>query len=232
MSTPAAPQTHTRSIFIRSGLTAVLYLGGGVPLVFGVAFAFSRLPRHIDLFDSPIIGLGLFMGVLVGGGWLWGRTLERLAAQPHSGALAWSVALGFPTISIIAAMALGRLEQILVEEGGARDTPIYLVFAVLFTLSSLVVVGVVGGVIGLALRDGRLAGELALFGGLAGGAGFLLADVIQHVLGRVVGGPNAAATATMLTVMMVGHAVAAFMGGGVIGWRLAQKNSRQPGRNP
>ena len=224
---PAAESRPTpiptgRAAFWRSGLTAALYLAGGVPLVFGLAFLASQLPGHIDLFESPLLGFGLFIGVAAGGGWLWGRALERLAGQ---GPLAWPVALSFPGLSILAALALGRLEVFLLEEGGAGDTPIYIVFAALFTLSSFFVVAAAGAVIGLALRDGRLALQLALFGGLAGGAGFLLADVVQHLLGRVVGGPNAAATATMLTVMAVGHAAAAFLGGGVIGWRLARRAS-------
>jgi hypothetical protein len=200
-----------------------LYLATGVPLVFAAAFALSQLPGHMDLFESPLLGLGLFVAVSAGGGWLWGRTLERLVVQPRPGPLAWPAAVSFPVVSIAAALALGRLEVFLLEDGGAGDTPIYVVFAALFTLSSFAVVAAMGGVIGLALRDGRLALELALFGGLAGGAGFLLADVVQHLLGRVVGGPNAAETATMLTVMAIGHAVAAFLGGGVIGWRLARR---------
>lgn len=217
-----APIPTARAAFLRAGLTAALYLAGGVPLVFALAFALSRLPGHIDLFESPLVGLGLFVAVSAWGGWLWGRGLERLAGR---GPLAWPVALSFPVLSILAALALGRLEVLLLEEGGAGDTPIYIVFAALFTLSSFVVVAAAGAVIGLALRGGRLARDLALFGGLAGGLGFLAADVVQHLLGRVVGGPNAAATATMLTVMAVGHAAAAFAGGGVIGWRLARSAS-------
>jgi hypothetical protein len=222
ISTPLTP----RAIFVRSGLTALLYLSGGVPLVFALAFALSQLPGHMDLFESPLLGLGLFIAVSAGGGWLWGRRLERLIGQLRSGPLAWAVAISFPVISMAAAMALGRLEVFLLEEGGAGDTPIYVVFAVLFTLSSFFVVAAMGSVIGLALQDRRLALELALSGGLAGGAGFLLADVVQHLLGRVVGGPNAAQTATMLTVMALGHAIAAFTGGGVIGGRLARHTAK------
>jgi len=110
-----------RAIFVRSGLTAMLYLAGGVPLVFAVAFALSRLPWHTDLFENPILGLGSFVIVSAGGGWLWGRTLERLTAQSRYGRLAWSVAVSFPIISIAAAMALGQLERFLVEDGEAES---------------------------------------------------------------------------------------------------------------
>jgi len=61
----------SRAIFVRSGLTAMLCLAGGVPLVFAVAFALSRLPWHTDLFENPILGLGSFVIVSAGGGWLW-----------------------------------------------------------------------------------------------------------------------------------------------------------------
>lgn len=224
MTSPSSPPT-ARAAFVRSGLSALVCLAGGVPLVFGLAFALSQLPGHIALLESPLLGLGLFVGVSAGGGWLWGRSLERLGGQARPSRLAWVVAIGFPAISIAAALALGRLEAYFLEDGGAGDTPVFVVFAVLFTLSSSSVVAVMGGLVGLAQRDGRLALQLAVRGGLAAGAGFLLADVVQHLLGRVVGGPNAAETATMLTVMAVGHAVAAFAGGGVIGWWLARPHA-------
>ena len=46
-------------------------------------------------------------------------------------------------------------------------------------------------------------------GALAGAAAFLIANVIQDLLGRRVGGPNAAETATMITVMLISNICAA-----------------------
>jgi hypothetical protein len=42
----------------------------------------------------------------------------------------------------------------------------------------------------------------------------------MEALGWQVGGPNAAARATMLTVMFAGNAGAALIGGAWLGWRL------------
>ena len=53
------------------------------------------------------------------------------------------------------------------------------------------------------------AGRLALRAALAGAAAFLIANVIQDLLGRRVGGPNAAETATMITVMFLSNTCAA-----------------------
>lgn len=215
-----APALTARAVFWRGGLTAMLYLTGGLPLVFGIAFLLSRLPYHMDLFESPLLGMALFVSVTAGGGWLWGRSLARLTGRPQSGALAWTAAGTFLVLVFSAAFALGQLEVFLIEDRGAGNLPIYLVFAVLFTLSSFYVTAGMGAALGLALRDRTLALDLAWRGGLAGAGAFLAADVIQHLLGRVVGGPNAAATATMLTVMMIGHAAAALAGGGVIAARI------------
>ncbi|MBL8056022.1 MAG: hypothetical protein JNK29_04955 [Anaerolineales bacterium] len=231
LSTPGARPASAltaRAVFWRGGLTALLYLAGGLPLVFGVAFLLSRLPYHMDLFESPLLGMALFVGVTAGGGGLWGRSLARLTGRPEVKTLAWAAAGSFLALVFSAAFALGQLEVVLVEERGAGDMPIYLVFAALFTLSSGYVTGGVGAALGLALRDRALALDLAWRGGLAGAAAFLAADVLQHLLGRVVGGPNAAATATMLTVMAVGHAAAALAGGGVIAARIWTRAAAVP----
>lgn len=222
----AAPSA--RAAFWRGGLAAMLFLTGGLPLVFGLAFLLSRLPYHLDLFEAPLLGMALLVTVTAGGGWLWGRSLARLTGRPEHRRLAAAAAGTFLAAVFGAAFVLGRLEVFLIEERGAGDLPIYVVFAGLFTFSSALVVALMGAAVGLALREGALARELALFGGLAGGLGFLVADVIQHLLGRVVGGPNAAATATMLTVMMVGHAAAGLAGGGVIAVRIWRRSAAVP----
>lgn len=223
----ATPLT-ARAAFWRGGLTAMLYLTGGLPLVFGLAFLLSRLPYHIDLFESPVLGMALFVSVTAGGGWLWGRSLAHLTGRPEVNALAWTTAGTFLAVVFSAAFALGQLEVMLIEEGGAAGAPVYLIFAALFTLSSFYVTAGVGAALGLALRDRALALDLAWRGGSAGAAAFLAADVIQHLLGRVVGGPNAEATFTMLSVMLIGHAAAALAGGGVIAARIWTRSAAVP----
>jgi hypothetical protein len=74
--------------------------------------------------------------------------------------------------------------------------------------------------IGLAVGGGRLAGRLAWRGALAGATAFLIANVIQDLLGRRVGGPNAAQTATMITVMFISNTMAALAMTAAIARRL------------
>ena len=62
---------------------------------------------------------------------------------------------------------------------------------------------------------------------MAGGA-FLVADVVQDLLGRRVGGPNAGATSTMLSVMAIGDLAAAIAGSAVIGALLTRHEAARP----
>jgi len=52
---------------------------------------------------------------------------------------------------------------------------------------------------------------------------FLVVNLLMESLGWVIGAPNAAERATMVTVLALGNITAAITGGAVMGWKLARK---------
>ncbi len=208
-------------IVLNYSLPAALLLGGVMPVIFGLLFFGSgRLPFH-ELW-SPIMAVVSVVGGLFVAGGLWGRSVALALGDGRRNRVFWVTGLANVVITIGAMQTLGQLELLIVEERALGRFPVHLSFAVLFTLAAGIVTALLVLVVGWQLRGGRVAAKLAGWTGLTAAAAFLLADVVQDLLGRRVGGPNAEATITMLSVAFIGNFVAAFAAGTVLGWRLTR----------
>src|SRR5205823_6934277 len=96
--------------------------------------------------------------------------------------------------------------------------PIHNVFTLLFTPGAAIIAGASGAALGFGMRDWAMAGRLAWMCAITGGCAFLVVNLTLDGLGWRVGGPDAAARATMLTTALLGNLAAAMTGGAVIGW--------------
>ncbi len=217
-----------RSLFWRSGLSSALWLGLSVPVLFVGVFALAEAVPMSHAMET--IGPVLMLIVVLGGfgvaGALWGRALTRQTGLPYARRVAWVSGLIFAPLTLATMQALGSAELVFVEGRLARALPVHVSFAILFTLAAFVVTAGMALGVGWAARGWRFGLRLALWSGLAAALAFLAADVAQDLLGRRVGGPDAARTATMLTVAFLGNLVAAFVGGGVMGWKLDTDTTR------
>jgi len=209
-----------QTILRSAGLTA-LYLFGGFLSGFLAAFALTGLPMHLPESTRVMLGFGTIMIVVLAASALWGRSIARLCRVDEPRRTTWAGALSFGPAMILAALALGKLEGILIEESRGPDLPVHVVFTLLFVPAVFFVTGVVGYSLGYAQRDTSLAWRCALGVGLAGSLAFLVVNLGMHQLGWQVGGPNAASRATMLTVMLAGNLGAALAGGAALGALLA-----------
>ncbi len=204
MSTPAAPRAPS---LIRLALPGLLlpasFLGVAVMAV-ALQPILSQLPSETSqAAQFPIFGLALF---LFGG--LWARALARHTGPGPRRRMMLAGAFSHITLVFLAGLVLGRAEEIFVS-AGVSPMPIHNLFTALFVPATALVCGGMSAAIGLAAGGARLAGRLAWRGAVAGAAAFLIANVIQDLLGRRVGGPNAAETATMITVMLLSNICAA-----------------------
>ena len=213
--------------FVLPGLRGALYLGGAFPAIFVVLILAQQLLGH-DQDGATLPTLMLAIGALLAAGGLWGRSLARQAGAPRPRLLMAATAITFGAANLAAVMGLGVLEKVFVEHGRAGPIPIHVVFAILFSLANVAAVGLLALVAGTVMRGWRFGLRLALAAGPAAGTAFLLADGLQDLLGRRVGGPRAEATFTMLSVALIGNLVAAFVASGVIGLLLAGSRPAQP----
>ncbi len=210
METPLAvpaPATSRGPSLIRLALPGLLlpasFIGVAVMAV-ALQPLLSQLPSDISQASQfPIIGLALF---IFGG--LWARALARHASPGARRSMIWAGAISHVTLVLLAGVVLGLLEENLVQAGNS-PLPLHQLFTALFVPATALVCAGMSAAIGLAASGGRLAGRLAWRGALAGAIAFLIANVIQDLLGRRVGGPNAAETATMITVMFISSICAA-----------------------
>jgi hypothetical protein len=179
----------------------------------------GHMARRIEDF-GVYIGLGalLLCGSL--GGALWAWLLARIVRLPERTRVAWAGAIVYGPFTVITILLLNEAELYFVEGAGRYLLSVHIAFAIVFTLAAAAMAALAGAAIGIALRDRRLALKLALSAGVIAGGVFLLADMVQDLLGRRVGGINAAATATMLTVMLVGNILASLAASAVIGAML------------
>ena len=216
-------RTLRASLFWRTGLSTGFYLGLSVPVLMFIVFqvADSVPMTHTVEMALPILLLAATLGGLGLAGSLWGRTLARQTGVPHARRLAWVGGLLFGPLTLAAAQALGQAELVLVEGRLARTLPVHVSFALVFTLAAFAVTAGMALGVGWAARGWRFGLGVALWAGLAAAAAFLFADVVQDLLGRRVGAPGAERTLTMLSVALLGNLVAAFVGGGVLGRKLA-----------
>jgi hypothetical protein len=212
---------NLRQISIRSAALTALFLFGGLLLGFLAAFWLTGLPMHLPESTRVLLGFTIIMSVVVAAGALWGRAIARLCQAGEPRRTTWAGALTFGPALLLAALALGRLERLFVEEGGGPDLPVHNVFTVLFVPAVFFVAGAVGLAVGLAQREARIAWRCALGSGLAGSAAFLVVNLAMDSLGWRIGAPGAAERATMLTVMMAGNLGASLAGGAALGALLA-----------
>jgi len=125
--------------------------------------------------------------------------MAAVALSDQKKRLTWAGALSFAPSLILAGIALGRLELIIVERGDGPDLPVHVVFTLLFVPAAFFVAGMGGLAMGIALKDLKLAVRLALGAGLAAALGFLAVDLVMDALGYRVGAPGAAERATSAT---------------------------------
>lgn len=210
METPIAipaPAARRAPSLMRLALPGLLlpasFLGVAVMAV-ALQPILSRLPSESSqVAQFPIIGLALF---LFGG--LWAGALARHVDTSLRRRMMWAGAIGHMGLVLLAGVILGLLEEDLVG-GGNSPLPLHQLFTALFVPATAIVCAGMSAAVGLAAGGRRLAGRLAWRGALAGAAAFLIANVIQDLLGRRVGGPNAAETATMISVMFIANTCAA-----------------------
>lgn len=203
-STPAAPRAPSLVRLAWPGLILPGSLIGAGVMAVVLQPLMALLPDDIrQATQFPIISLALF---LFGG--LWARTLGRGMAVAPRRRMMLAGAFSHVALVLLAGVVLGRLEEDLVGAGNS-PLPIHQLFTALFVPATALVCGGMSAAVGLAAGGRRLAGRLAWRGALAGAAAFFFANVIQDLLGRRVGGPNAAETATMISVMFIANICAA-----------------------
>ena len=216
-----------KRIFRDYSLPAALLLGGALPLGFLVAMAVdAALPMHRLVNAAQTVAAFAVMTVLGG---LWGRSVARAAGSRATTRLFWAAAGSFSVGVLGAVLGLGQLEQVFVERRALGPLPIHLIFAVIFPPAMGLVSALMAFVAGALLRGPRFGGRVAWQAGLAAAVAFLAATVIQDLLGRRVGGPNAEATFTMVSVTMIGNFFGAMAAGTVLGRSLAAASEPEAG---
>src|SRR4029453_9621895 len=104
--------------------------------------------------------------------------------------------------------------------GAQSGLEIHDVYTLLFVPATFLVVAAGSFALGLGLGDARFGLSLALRSGLPAMVAFLVISRLMDALGWRVGGPNAAARATMVVVTLISMVGTAVVAGAVIGSRL------------
>lgn len=210
-------------IGLRAGGITLLYLGGGLVLSFGTAFAASNVPIHIAEKTKNIGAVLLMLAFLGLASLLWGRRMARLAGiddprVARIGGLSWAIALFVVALVASAGELLFGL-----------GIPTHVLYGLIFVPACFVIVGSVSLAWGWALRSGRLGRKLLLKAALPAAAAYLLVYLAMDTLGYRVGAPGAAERATMITVTAVGALAAALVGGAGLGIGLIRADlQREP----
>jgi hypothetical protein len=205
------------------GLLTVVALLGGVAL--GIAFGsvtFNLLPGHSQASPAPAhmaVAVAPALGAFLLGSALWGMWIGRLVGHSDRGRLARAGMLGFAPITLGLIFLLQFLEPIAVGSF-AGQLPIHRIFTLFFVPTAFLIAGVGAWAVGRTVSSAAAARDLFWQVGVAAALAFLVVNLLMEALGWQVGGPNAAARATMLTVMFAGNAGAALAGGAWLGWRL------------
>lgn len=229
---PASPVRTTRGVAWRSALAGLILQISIIAAMLLLGLIQAGLPSHmarrLEEFGMYISLADLLLCCTLGGA-LWAWLLARSAGVDGRQSMAWASGATYAVATVVAIVLLNAAELYFVEGQGRRLLPVHVLFMIIFTLAAGGVAGLTGLVMGLALRDRGLAWRLALYGGLTAGAVFLGAALVQDLLGRRVGGVNAAATFTMITVMLLGNVVASVMASGVMGVTLQRWATNMPG---
>ena len=147
---------------------------------------------------------------------LWGIWMGGLAGRHDRGRLARAGMLGFAPITLFVGLGLQVLEPVAVGNLAAQY-PIHRIFTFIFVPSAFLIAGVSAWVLGRTVVGEPEARRLFWQIGLTAALTFLVVNLAMEALGWQVGGPNAAARNTMLTVMFAGNLAAAIVGGALAG---------------
>ncbi len=209
---------------LRGAFLTVLTLFGG--LLAGLALGdlvFHLIPgsslEDVKLGHAAIAAIPALAGFLAGGA-AWGVQMGKLAGNTETRRLSMAGMLGFAPVTILLAAGLGLAEPVIVGYLGARGQPIHRVFTLLFVPSAFIIAGVSAWAMGRGLDRPKLGRSLFWQVGLTAALTFLVVNLTMESLGWVIGAPNAAARATMLTVLALGNITAAVTAGAVMGWKL------------
>ncbi len=148
------------------------------------------------------IGLLVLFALMLAGNMLWARAVARLASLQQARRFIVIAAITQVAITFASILILGRLEEHFVENGHTT-LPLHVLYTLLFVPATFVGAFIAGSACGFAMGKPALAWRMGLHGAVAAAIAFLALNVLQDMLGRRVGGPNAAETATMITVTVV-----------------------------
>ncbi len=228
-------QQHTAQGALRpviyGALATLLSLVGGIAVGFlAGSGTFNLLPGHsiqnLNPLHVAIAALPGLAGFLAGSA-LWGVLMGRLAGVADRRRMALAGALGFAPLAVSAGILLQILEPLALRYFGAV-LPLHRLFTIFFVPTAFIVAGVSAWALGLGLRQPALAKALLWRTGLTAALAFLVTNLVMEAAGWVVGAPNAAQRATMLTVLLTGCLAAALAGGGALGWLLDKNTFDQP----
>ncbi len=223
--------TSIGKIAVRTGWMTLAYLAGGLVLAFSVALPLDALLVHAPEPAKIAVAATLALTVMTLAARAWARAVSRAAGCGEDRRVAWAGMLGFGPVVIATGVALALLEGVVPESGSASGLPIHVVYTILFVPATFLVAGVAALALAWAVSNLASAWRPAAMTGLAAAGAFLVADVLMDLAGWRVGGPNAAARATMLVVTTVGCAGAALAGGAVLGASLARVPRPPTGAN-
>jgi len=206
-------------------VTAVSLMGG---VIVGVGIGIGAMVNSLP-FHAPEQTLILLVSIpIFGGGALWGSLLTRIHNLPNRmrATIAGSLSFGFGVIG--AAILLGTLERVLVEQHRLPGVPIHVIFSLLFVPSTFLVTTLGCSAVLLASGNQTNWFRSALTTGLVASLSFLIMDLFLDTLGMRVGAPRAAESATMLTVAFLSSVAAVFSAGAILGRLLSKKASHTP----
>lgn len=221
---PAAPRLTLAAAL------AGLWLPGSLVLTVATVMVVQQLlgPAFvIEETRGAVLLIGVAVAWLSLAGAYWLRRVARLAGLIATRRAMFLTAVVHAVLTIAAVFGLGHLELYFVEEGHAR-IPLHNLFTLLFVPTVLICAALLCTCVALVLGARPLTGRLAWLGGLAAALTFLALNVLQDLLGRRVGGPDAGATATMITVALIGNLGAAIAMSAVVVRELRAWSSHEP----
>lgn len=148
------------------------------------------------------IGVIVLIGLMLAGNALWARAIAQLALIRSLRRFILVAAIAQVVVTFVAALLLGKAEEHFVQNGNTA-LPLHVLFTLLFVPAAFIGAFIIGITCGLALGRPALAWRMGLHGAVAAAFVFLVMNVLQDALGRRVGGPRAAETATMITVTLL-----------------------------
>ena len=233
LGTPPVIRNSRDSHVIWRSAACGLWLLAGIIVPFVLLLSLFAIvgEQHLSETASTVIIATIFGVVCAGCAALWARGILRIANVPPSRRAIWLSAITYPVFTILTFTLLGKLERYFVEEGHS-PIPLHNLYTALFVPATFIVSAVLGGALGWGLGHRRWMRRLAWRAGLAGALAFLALNVLQDLLGRRVGGPNAAETATMITVTIVCNLAAAMAISAEVGRQLQLLPAIRPDQPP